>query len=506
MRAALLLAGLPIVALVAIAAGLASGVRGSDVQLLVLAVATLAVALVPVALDQGRPPARRHVLLSMFALVYMTHYVTPVFTAYIPAFGPIEAPGMGGSDLLPAHVAGGQTMALYGLVALLASYGLPLGRAASMAMPRPNVHWRPAVTLAVACAMLAFGWTVQVLVAVGALPPDIGSGVLSAFSSFLVYGNVLLTYEWLRARSPVAFFLLCVTVPVTSALGFFTGSKTYALIAPMMVVLTLVVVRRRIRLRWIVVGVLALVLLYPTNQFFRDVILEDNSRTVVDVLRDPNSALERVGSFVSSSRFGEYTAAGLTATGGRLDGLGVTSVIVRDTPRVSPFQNGRTLGLFFLAFVPRLFWPSKPTITIGNWITEVYGSGPDVALVSATGPTQVGDYYLNFGTAGVIGGMMLLGTLLRMAHEALLRDESPTAPAILAAIVVLYNLTIRFEGNVAAQYANTAFALIPIAVIALAVRVAFPEARPRGAPAHSPRARRSVSAAAAPSRVESARS
>jgi hypothetical protein len=249
----------------------------------------------------------------------------------------------------------------------------------------------------------------------------------------------------------------------------------------MMVVLTTIVWNRRIRLRWFALGLLALVLLYPTSEFFRKVILVDYTLTAADALQDPNATLTRVSDFVGSSRVGEYFTEGLLSTGARLDGLGVTSVIVRDTPGVSPFQNGGTLWLFFAAFVPRAFWPSKPEITIGQFITDTYGSGP--LIESNTGPTQIGDYFLNFGTPGVIVGMALLGILLRLTHDLLLGDRKPTAVAMLAAVVVLYQLSIRFEGNVAAQYSGTVFALIPIAALALGIRIMLPPARPRAATA-----------------------
>lgn len=475
LRMALLLALLPLAALAAVAIGMTLGVRGRDVRLLVLAVVTLASALVPVILDQGRLPTRRHVLLSMMSLVYMAHFVTPSFTSYIPAVGPVEAPGMAGSDLMPAHVARGQTVALYGLGALMLGYAIPLGRAVRRLRSHRSRDWPPMVTLLVALVMVTIGWLIQIAGQLGVIPEELGSGVLSTLGSALVYGNVLLTYSVLRHGSYAAFVLLCAIVPVTSALGFFTGSKTYVLVAPMMVVLTTVVWTRRIRLRWVALGVVALALLYPTSEFFRAVILADYTLTAADALQDPNATIMRVSQFVSSSRPGEYFAEGLAATGARLDGLGVTSVIVRDTPRVSPFQNGRTLWLFFVAFVPRVFWPSKPTITIGEFITDVYGSGP--MIDSDTGPTQIGDYYLNFGTPGVVAGMVLLGILLRLAHEVFLRDERPTASAMLAVVVILYQLTIRFEGGVAAQYASTAFALIPLGLIALVIRILVPTPR-----------------------------
>ena len=111
---------------------------------------------------------------------------------------------------------------------------------------------------------------------------------------------------------------------------------------------------------------------------------------------------------------------GFDAASRRLDAIGVVSVIVRDTPSVSPFQNGRTLALIPVAYVPRVLWPGKPVITIGQWVTEAYVPSGHL-LESNLGTTWVGEFYLNWGVTMVISGMLILGVMLRFAHEALMR-------------------------------------------------------------------------------------
>jgi len=481
-RVLALFGALPILAVFLFALGLATGVEDEDIALLALALVTALVACIPLVLDQGRAASERRILLSIFCLVYMAHYVTPAFTYYIPAEGPVDAPSMAFTLLQPRDVAVGQLIALAGLVSLLVGHTAAGARGFAALLPRATRDWPPQVVLGVAFSMILMGWSIQVLGYLVALSEAVGTGIISTLTSSLVYGNVLLTLSVIRNRSRIGFLALCVTVPLTSVLGFFTGSKTSVLIAPLMVVLTLIVYRRRIRARWLLLGILGITLLYPTAYFFRIVILVDNTLTATHALRNPAATLSRVSAFVTGSRPSEYFAQGLESTGARLDGLGVTSVIVRDTPSRVPYQDGRTLGLFFVAFVPRALWAEKPGITIGQWITDTYGSGP--AIESNTAPTAIGDYYLNFGTAGVIGGMFLLGLLLRISHECLLRDQ-PTAPGLLTAVVILYHLTLRFEGNVAGQYAGAVFALLPILATHVVLRAFLPPPHTRPAEARS---------------------
>ncbi len=457
--ASILLGILPPLAVTIFAFGVALGVRGDHVPMLALALTTGALCLVPLCLDMARPPERRHLLLSILALVFLSHFVLPVFTHYLLVEGPTDAASTSNTNLFPRHVVRGQWVALLGLLSLLAGYAtLPLRVSPARERQRLLHDWPPQVTVLIGLLMLPFGWSIVVAGYLGLLGA-LGTGFIGALASSINYGYVLLTIAALRYRSRLAVFVLVTTLPLATALGFLTGSKRRTLVFLATVVLTAMLVRARIRARWLLAGLAVLMLLYPLSQFYREVILDDNRRTVVDVLRNPAPALEAVSDYLGGSRSSSYVLEGVMATGSRLDGLGIESVIVRDTPAVSPFQKGRTLGLFFLAFVPRAFWPDKPEITIGRWITAVYGSGPHIE--SSTGPTFLGEFYLNFGTLGVVGGMLLYGILLRLFQASFLGPNA-TTPGILAATVVVVQVLTKLMGTFSQTLSATAFALAPI--------------------------------------------
>jgi hypothetical protein len=222
----------------------------------------------------------------------------------------------------------------------------------------------------------------------------------------------------------------------------------------------------RIRARWIVVGTLVLTMLYPISEFYRQEILEGFKRSAVEALTDTTHTLGAMSDFFSSSRAGLYLSEGLAATAGRMDNLGIESVIVRDTPSVSPFQQGGTLVLFPMAFVPRLLWPDKPNIAIGQWITDTYGSGSHIQ--SNTGPSFIGDLYLNFGVFSVVIGMLVVGAVLRLFQTHFL-GPNPTTIGILAAIVVIVQFHIKQVGSASYVLASTVFALAPVLIVYLAV-------------------------------------
>jgi hypothetical protein len=465
------LVGISVLFFVGLAIGVSVGVRGEDLVELILALVTAALSLLPLVLDQARRPSERHVLLSVFALVFILGFVLPVFVIFIPAQGPEDAPSYSFSALYPVDIIRGQLSTILGLVCLLIGYASPAGRALTAFLPRFRRDWPPPAALAVAILMIPFGWSILLSGLFGLNLASLGSGFYSVFGSSYVYGIALLSIVYARHKSPTALLMLFVVVPITSFFGLFTGSKTAVLIAGAMVVLSIILVQRRIRARWLVLGALTATFIFPVTMFVRADILQQNTLSAADALRNPGATLTRVAAFMTTSKPEEYFMDGLLAVVGRMDCIGAASVLIRDTPGVAPFQNGRTLGLFFVAFIPRAIWPNKPTITIGRYITDVYGSGPEID--SSTAPTQLGELFINFGYPGIIGGMLFYGIALRIAHELLLRGR-PTTPALFAAVVIILHLGTGFQGDTANNWAVTLISLVPIIFAHVAVTTLFP--------------------------------
>ncbi len=76
------------------------------------------------------------------------------------------------------------------------------------------------------------------------------------------------------------------------------------------------------------------------------------------------------------------------------------------------YLGGETLEYISYAFIPRIFWPDKPTVTQGAWFAYYTGfaSSPEKSTVSL-GITATGELFWNFGIAGVAVGMFIIGSL-----------------------------------------------------------------------------------------------
>jgi hypothetical protein len=460
------LLSLPLLGFVAFAVGLATGIPSNRITLLGTAIATGMLVLSPLVVNSVRPPSRRHLLLALFALSYFAHFVLPVFVSYLGTSGYGKDTFAELQRVTPADIARGELAALVSFAMMLAGYALPLGAATARAVPKMEREWSHEAALGVALVMIILGWTVFLAGQLGLIPKRAGSGFLGTLADAAFFGFALLTIVYLRYRSRPALLMLLLLIPPTMGFNFFTASKQLFLMPLAMVATAHIMVTRRLRLWWLVGFVVAMMLLYPVAQTYRDYLF-GNDLTAIQVITSPDRALGLLERFLRTSEMGEYMRTGLQATSNRLDALCITSVILRDAGERVPFQGGWSISYIVLTYVPRIVWPGKPDVTIGRWVTDYFGSGP--LIQSATGPSWVGELYFNFGWAGIVVGMGILGVWFRFLHEAFLRP-SASVPALLAGVVSLFALGPTLQGQLISPTNGVIFNVVPIMFAHLVVR------------------------------------
>src|SRR5436190_11656676 len=102
--------------------------------------------------------------------------------------------------------------------------------------------------------------------------------------------------------------------------------------------------------------------------------------------------------------------------------------VLEMTPSQVAFQEGATYRFLAVTLIPRMLWPDKPTVNDANKFYQVaYGltteSGLDNVSI-AVGSLAEG--FINFGWAGVIGVMLLIGVILGVYQRTLVVAESST--------------------------------------------------------------------------------
>lgn len=83
-----------------------------------------------------------------------------------------------------------------------------------------------------------------------------------------------------------------------------------------------------------------------------------------------------------------------------------TAAIIRQTDRHQSFLYGSSFAGVVFAPVPRILWPEKPDVRIGPYVAQEI---LDFENRSGVPPGAIGEFYMNFGWAGVFFGMMMLG-------------------------------------------------------------------------------------------------
>ena len=75
------------------------------------------------------------------------------------------------------------------------------------------------------------------------------------------------------------------------------------------------------------------------------------------------------------------------------------------------YASGDTLGKVAMGLIPRVLWPDKPAVGGGGSVVHDF-TGIEFAEGTSFGAGQVFEFYVNFGSLGVIGGFLLYGWLI----------------------------------------------------------------------------------------------
>jgi oligosaccharide repeat unit polymerase len=143
--------------------------------------------------------------------------------------------------------------------------------------------------------------------------------------------------------------------------------------------------------------------------------------------------------------------------------LQTLSVLVDQVPDALPYQLGKSFLAFFALPVPRGLWPGKPLPATGIFTLAFW---PESWLASGTTlpPGIIGEFYLNFGVAGAVLGMMGFGALLRLAYRFANRTRTPYAEMQYALLVAMLPHYIRGD------FSGTVLLLILLIPLATALR------------------------------------
>jgi hypothetical protein len=149
--------------------------------------------------------------------------------------------------------------------------------------------------------------------------------------------------------------------------------------------------------------------------------------------------------------------------------LGQSVVFTGILEHPQPFWYGKPLLNFFVSLgPPRFIWKSKPVITAnGNEFGRRIGVLAPDNTGTFVGPTFVGDWYMNFGVPGIIGGMFFLGLLFRVVFDYLVRRTGASLSGLLVYSIVWIQLMKGFEDSLAPVFAGLVKVVVFLFFVAL---------------------------------------
>ncbi len=235
---------------------------------------------------------------------------------------------------------------------------------------------------------------------------------------------------------------------VSSLVALMSGSLA-PMVQPLLVyLLGWLLVRRRLRVWPIVLGVLAVLLFQPVKGEFRAKVWDREVRL---------SLVERAQLFVDLSA--RHWLGGETApTVDRERSVKVAAArtasalqlahIIEMTPAAIPHQLGKTYRYFRYTLLPRVFFPDKPSAQYADvWAAVMYGyTTPTGTAHVMVGLPQLAESYINFGFVGGLLVVLLVGFLLRIADEIFAHRHAGTGA--LALFLFFSQQVMRtFEGS-----------------------------------------------------------
>jgi hypothetical protein len=128
---------------------------------------------------------------------------------------------------------------------------------------------------------------------------------------------------------------------------------------------------------------------------------------------------------------------GADVTSQRSADLDLMADVVKRTPSEVPYWDGYTYRSLIGAPIPRVLWPDKPTKEVGNAFGHRYGYLRWSNLVTSINLPFLVEFYLNFGLAGVLIGMAIVGATYRTLDELVNHPSQDILTSLIGVILLV---------------------------------------------------------------------
>jgi len=241
----------------------------------------------------------------------------------------------------------------------------------------------------------------------GAENVAVGAGLISLVSGGLLVANIVF---WVNGFEGSTFKMALISLVLCLVAGAMQNSKGAMAVPLIQVVLAYYFVNKR--MPWLVlisIGIVFIGLIVPLIQGFRYAIyfnLDQKSPEIYAPL------------FLEYFLSGQWLSDDFAPEGERALSFGrgifhYMVAIFRDSGSGVPFMEGATFFEGIAVMVPRFIFSEKPDMSTGNWTGQIFGFVDESDLITNVSPTWFGEFYMNFGIAGLLVGSLILGWFSR---------------------------------------------------------------------------------------------
>jgi hypothetical protein len=403
-------------------------------------------------------------LFALISVVYWLAYAVPLFW-----LGHDIGLTSGRHQLSANAITQSLYLVVFGVVAL--GIGMAAaGRLRFMESFRPDIHRSPARWHYLRFILLA-----AVLLKI-AVPINMLGGGGRQFLAIIetivpsVAFVILLRYYLRGTAIPVDKILLAGYAVIALVAGISSGWLGSFVGVAIIATAVYIYERRKLPLVAIMIGILIVLFLQPGKEKFR----ERYWRTGAS-----ESYVERFNFWMDiswsawgealSNSDGEQARNLANATLGRVSLLQQTANVMESTPERVPYQNGRLYSYMLVTFVPRLFWPDKPSVNDSNrWYQVAYRlTMPNNLNGVSIAVGYLPESYINLGWFGPPLVMFWLGIVLGLFDKIFLRRASglllnSIGVALLPQLLLVEAQLAQYIAGVGQQVAIALITLAPL--------------------------------------------
>lgn len=388
--------------------------------------------LVPAWVHVSTSPERRRPIpfLPMIGILYGLYYALGAsLGAYNQHYRIVLSPSRDYDDAV--------FVALYGWMAL--SVGYLASRLFISATPQaPSLDVPDSVQRRYGVLLMSGGLLLESFRLVAQVPLEI-AGILKFVSTLGWFGSGILVTLLVRRRLSLPYRLVTyggVGAFLLMAIG--SGSVANAAFYGAVIFVSAWIGVGRVKFSWIVAAAMGIALIISLRG------VTEQYRKVVWYAGEGGGVVSRTKLFfkllharVETDGVDGAVSKGFETSAGRSANLDLLADVIIRTPSEIPYWGGDTYLSLVGSFVPRFLWPDKPTKELGQAFGHRYGYVGVNDLGTALNLPVLVEFYANFGIAGVILGMCLVGCIYFTLERVVNQPGQDTLRSLVGVVILV---------------------------------------------------------------------